>query len=178
MMIAVNDCGPRTTAFIGMGSNLERPVRQLASAIEAILEIPDVSLKKVSSFYETAPVGIIDQPNFVNAVAEIETTLMPGALLKQLLNIEAAHARVRTTRNGPRTLDLDILLYGDVEIRDDVLTIPHPRMHERAFVLVPLAEIAPDVQIPGHGSVARLLSKLDTKEVKRMGEERSRTERI
>lgn len=165
-----SDHVPRVTAFLGLGSNLEQPLLQLTRALRAIEEIRGVRLTRVSSFYETAPVGLVDQPNFVNAVAEVETTLLPRTLLTALLDIEAAHARVRTVKNGPRTLDLDILLYGDGEFHESNLSIPHPRMHERAFVLVPLAEIRPDAVIPGRGTVAELARQCDRRGVRQVGE--------
>jgi 2-amino-4-hydroxy-6-hydroxymethyldihydropteridine diphosphokinase len=171
MSAAHDHAGPRVTAYLGLGSNLAEPLRQLARALQAIEEIRGVRLTRVSSFYETAPVGMVDQPNFVNAVAEIDTTLSPRALLTALLEIETTQARVRTVKNGPRTLDLDILLYGDQLIHEDALAIPHPRMHERAFVLVPLAEVRPDVMIPGHGSASALLQRCDCRGVRRAGEQ-------
>jgi 2-amino-4-hydroxy-6-hydroxymethyldihydropteridine diphosphokinase len=165
-----NHAAPRVTAYLGLGSNLAEPLWQLTRALQAIEEIRDVRLTRVSSFYETAPVGMVNQPNFVNAVAEIDTTLSPRALLAALLEIEAAQARVRTVKNGPRTLDLDILLYGDQRIHEEALAIPHPRMHQRAFVLVPLAEVRPDVMIPGHGTASALLAQCDCRGVRQVGE--------
>jgi 2-amino-4-hydroxy-6-hydroxymethyldihydropteridine diphosphokinase len=113
-----------------------------------------------SSLYCTTPVGYADQPDFVNAVAEIETRLSPDELLEACLEIERKHGRNRTFKNAPRTLDLDILLYGDMMSVEPRLTLPHPRMHERAFVLVPLAEIAPDCVIPRRGCVADLVKSI------------------
>lgn len=164
---------PLETVFLGLGSNLEQPLVQLARALRAVHEIPGTALVRVSSFYDTAPVGLADQPNFVNAVAELQTTLSPQQLLTHLLNIEAAQYRVRdarTLRNGPRTLDLDILLFGDVQIDEPDLIIPHPRMHQRAFVLWPLAEIAPELEIPGRGHVLELLVPLDVSGVRKFDE--------
>ncbi len=164
---------PVETVFLGLGSNLEQPLAQLARALRAVDEIPGTALVRVSSFYDTAPVGPTGQPNFVNAVAELQTTLSPQALLKHLLNIEAAQYRVRdanTVRNGPRTLDLDILLFGKQQIDEPDLTIPHPRMHQRAFVLWPLAEIAPELEIPGHGYVLELLVPMDVSGVRKFEE--------
>ena len=122
--------------------------------------LPDTRLARVSSLYRTAPVGYADQPEFVNAVARIETALEPRALLDALLKIERRHGRVREFPNAPRTLDLDIALYDDVTVDEAGLTIPHPRMHERAFVMVPLAEIAPDLEIGGV-PLKHLLARLD-----------------
>jgi 2-amino-4-hydroxy-6-hydroxymethyldihydropteridine diphosphokinase len=115
-----------------------------------------------SSLYRTAPVGYLDQPDFVNAVAEIETHLDPAALLDQLLLIEGRFGRERSTRNAPRTLDLDLLLHGNRSVTSPRLTLPHPRMAERAFVLVPLAEIAPDVAVGTLGTAAHLLSNISS----------------
>jgi len=123
--------------------------------------MPETRLVRGSSLYRNPPAGYLDQPEFVNAVARIETRLAPRDLLEQLLAIERAHGRVRDFPNGPRTLDLDILLYGERTVREPELTIPHPRMVERAFVLVPLAEIAPETVMPGGARVADLVAKLD-----------------
>ena len=143
-------------AFIGLGSNLASPERQLAEALTALAALPGTCVGAVSSFYRTAPVGCAGQPDFVNAVARIETNLAPRDLLQRLLSIERDHGRVREIPNGPRTLDLDLLRYGDLDLREDSLTVPHPRMHERAFVMVPLAELAPDLELPGRGSASEL----------------------
>lgn len=124
--------------------------------------LPDTRLARVSSLYRSAPVGYLDQPDFTNAVAQIETALTPRALLDQLLAIERRYGRVRDFPNSPRTLDLDILLYGEWIVQEPALTIPHPRMHERAFVLVPLAEVAQDAVIPGRGRARELVAHVDT----------------
>jgi 2-amino-4-hydroxy-6-hydroxymethyldihydropteridine diphosphokinase len=142
-------------AYIGLGSNLEEPVSQLQRAFADIAGLSDTHLVEESSLYRSAPIGLLDQPDFVNAVAKIETALTPHALLHVLLRIELEHGRERTVRNAPRTLDLDVLLYDDMQLHEHGLTIPHPQMHLRAFVLQPLLEIAPDVSIPGVGQ-ARL----------------------
>ena len=151
-----------TPAYIALGSNMNDPVAQVASGVEALAMLPDSRVAAISSLYRTAPVGYLQQPDFVNAVAMIETALDPRALLEALLAIESRHGRVRDVPNGPRTLDLDILLYGDARHDDAELTIPHARLHERAFVLVPLAEIAEDVLVPGHGSVRELAARIDS----------------
>ena len=156
------------TAYVALGSNLEDPVRQLRDGLEALGKLPDTSLVSSSSFYRSAPVGYAAQPDFVNAVAAIETGLAPRALLDALLEIERGHGRVREFPNAPRTLDLDIVAYGDRVVDEPGLAIPHPRMHERAFVVVPLAEIAPDVTIPGRGTVAALAARVDTASVARI----------
>lgn len=158
-----------STAFLGLGSNLDDPASQVQAAIHEIDEIPDAEVVKTSSLYQTAPVGIIDQPPFVNAVVQIETTLSPHDLLQRLLDIEGRHARVRNEKNGPRTLDLDILIFNGQRIDDVKLTTPHPRMHERAFVLVPLLEIAPEAYIPGKGYAQEFLSRMDAGGVHRLG---------
>jgi 2-amino-4-hydroxy-6-hydroxymethyldihydropteridine diphosphokinase len=152
-------------AFIGLGSNLEDPHSQLLRAFAALEELPATRLAARSSLYRSAPLDCPDlpdfqvQPDFVNAVAKIETDLTPQALLKALLHIEHQHGRERTYRNAPRTLDMDVLLYGDVQLHEHGLTIPHPQMHRRAFVLQPLLEIAPDISIPGVGKAELALEK-------------------
>ena len=151
----------RSTVFIGLGSNLDQPDWQVQTAMREIDEIPETGLVKISSLYQTRPVGIIDQPMFVNAVVQVETTLSPHNLLRHLLDIEVRHARLRNEKNGPRTLDLDILIFNEWRINDGKLTTPHPRMHERAFVLVPLLEIAPEVYIPGKGYAKDFLATMD-----------------
>lgn len=123
--------------------------------------LPNTRLEAVSSLYRSAPVGHLDQPDFVNAVAAIGTTLSPRALLDALLDIEVRYGRVRDFTNAPRTLDLDIILFADAELDEPGLTIPHPRMHERAFVLIPLSEIAPDAMIPKRGRLRDLVATAD-----------------
>lgn len=170
MSFATTDINARrATVYIGLGSNLEQPLLQIKRALRELDEVPNVELAHVSSFYNTAPVGIINQPQFINAVAEILTTLTPQVLLKNLMAIETAHARERVEKNGPRTLDLDILLFDQLHISEANLFIPHPRMHERAFVLVPLLEIAPDVIIPGMGLAHDFLNQADVSGVRLMG---------
>ena len=154
-----------TPAYIALGANLERPEEQVKDGFEALAMLPQTRLARVSSLYRTAPVGFEAQPDFINAVAQIETALEPRALLDALLAIERRHGRVRDVSNGPRTLDLDIVLYGEVELQEPGLTLPHPRMHERAFVMVPLAEIAPDALVPGRGRAGELVAAFDTKNI-------------
>ena len=156
------------TAYIALGANLEDPVVQVRAGLAALATLPDTQLLMQSSLYRTAPVGYADQPDFINAVAAVDTELSPRELLDALLAIELNHGRVRQFANAPRTLDLDVLLYDDVEVNESGLTIPHPRMHERAFVLAPLAEIAPLCEIPGHGRVSDLLRGLDPRGVTRL----------
>jgi 2-amino-4-hydroxy-6-hydroxymethyldihydropteridine diphosphokinase len=145
------------TAFVGLGSNLEEPRSQLQRAFAELDRLPGTHLVARSSLYRSAPLGYADQPEFVNAVAEIETALPPQDLLQALLQIEHEHGRERTFRNAPRTLDLDVLLYDDAQMHEHGLTIPHPQMHLRAFVLQPLLEIAPDAVIPGMGKARQAL---------------------
>lgn len=142
----------RHTAFVGLGSNLEDPRGQLLRAFDDLAGLPGTTLSRRSSLYRSAPVGYADQPDFINAVARIETELTPHELLQALLEIEQRHGRARTFRNAPRTLDMDVLLYGDLRLHEPGLTLPHPHMHTRAFVLLPLLEIAPACIIPGVGS--------------------------
>ena len=149
------------TAFIALGSNLNDPEQQIRNGLRELAAMPETRLVSASSLYRSAPVGYRDQPDFVNAVACIETKLKPRALLDHLLAIERRHGRMREFPNAPRTLDLDIALYGSLTLREPGLTIPHPRMHERAFVIVPLAEIAPGVSIPGRGPVGDVLRNVD-----------------
>lgn len=149
------------SAYIALGANIGEPVRQIEAAYAALAALPGTRLVARSSLYRSAPVGYADQPDFINAVAVIETVLTPHALLDALLAIERAHGRVREFPNAPRTLDLDIVLYGDVVLHDPGLTIPHARMLERAFVMLPLAEVAPDAVVPGHGPVRGLAAGLD-----------------
>ena len=156
------------TAYIALGANLEDPVVQVRAGLAALATLPDTQLLMQSSLYRTAPVGYADQPDFINAVAAVDTELSPRELLDALLAIELNHGRVRQFANAPRTLDLDVLLYDDVEVNESGLTIPHPRMHERVFVLAPLAEIAPLCEIPGHGRVSDLLRGLDPQGVTRL----------
>jgi 2-amino-4-hydroxy-6-hydroxymethyldihydropteridine diphosphokinase len=139
-------------AFIGLGSNQAQPQQQLQQAFAQIDQLPHTRLLASSSLYCSAPIGYLDQPDFVNAVAKVETTLAPHDLLNALLDIEHQHGRERTFRNAPRTLDLDVLLYDDAQLHEHGLTLPHPQMHLRAFVLQPLLEIEPDCMIPQVGT--------------------------
>ena len=138
----------KVRAAIALGSNLEDPEAQVRRGFEEIGALPATRLLARSSLYRTAPVGYADQPDFVNACALVETSLAPRALLDGLLEIERRHGRVRAIANGPRTLDLDIILYGDRVIDEPGLQVPHPRAHERAFVMDPLREVWPDAVIP------------------------------
>ena len=149
-------------AYIGIGSNLESPADQVRRAVQALSRLPGCRLQQRSSNYASAALGSADQPDFINAVVAILTTLSPQALLRELQAIENAQGRVRdTVRWSPRTLDLDLLVYSDQSIGDPDLVVPHARIAERNFVLLPLAEIAPDMQIPGLGSVATVAARND-----------------
>ena len=151
-----------TIAYIGLGSNLADPPAQIESALKAITRIRETRLVTRSRLYASAPWGKTDQPEFVNAVAEIDTVLSARDLLDDLLAIERKAGRRRNAdRWGPRILDLDILLYGQAVIDEPWLRIPHPHLHERAFVLVPLNEIAPDVNLPNGGRLSDLLQRVD-----------------
>lgn len=152
----------RQRAFIGLGGNVGDAPATLQSALAALAGLPQTRLLAASRLYRTAPVGGIAQADFSNAVAELESGLGAADLLQALLAIERAHGRdrQREQRWGPRTLDLDLLLYGDEIMALDGLIVPHPRMAERRFVLEPLLEIAPQIQIPGIGSAAEALQRL------------------
>lgn len=144
---------PTVIAYIGLGSNLGDPHTQLRTAFEELDALPQSGCLAYSSLYRSAPMGSVDQPDFINAVLALETTLTPEALLGACQRLEQAHQRVRGEHWGPRTLDLDVLMYGDLRINTINLTIPHPGLYERNFVLYPLAEVAasvsPDLQVPG-----------------------------
>ena len=162
------DDAVRHRAFVGLGANLDDPLAGVDQALHELDRIECTRLKARSSLFRSPPVGYADQPDFINAVAEVETCLDPHTLLTRLLDIERAHHRVRTIPNGPRTLDLDLLLYDDTQIATATLTLPHPRMHERAFVLMPLVEIAPEIVVPGRGRAADLLVSTDRTGVERI----------
>jgi len=168
--MSTTDHGSRVTAFVALGSNLDDPVAQIRSGLAALAALPQTRLARTSSFYRNPPAGFLEQPDFVNAAAMIETGLGPGELLDALLAIERAHGRQRLRANGPRTLDLDLALFGDRVIREPRLTVPHPRLAERAFVLVPILEIAPDALVPGLGRVADLARSVDASGMERIAE--------
>jgi 2-amino-4-hydroxy-6-hydroxymethyldihydropteridine diphosphokinase len=134
-----------TRAYVGIGSNLDDPVKQVQTAFDELAALRGTRLVARSSLYRSAPVGYAAQPEFVNAVAALDTSLAAPALLAELQRLEDGHGRRRSFANAPRTLDLDLLLYGEEEISEPALKVPHPRMHERAFVLRPLLEIAPQL---------------------------------
>jgi len=149
-----------TIAYVGLGSNLAHPRRQIARAVAALARLPRTRIVALSPNYATAPLACdVNQPDYVNAVVALRTSLSPRALLVHLQAIERAQGRERgaaSPRNAPRTLDLDLLLFGRRRVRLPQLTIPHPRMHERAFVLTPLLNIAPAAAIPGRGAAPLL----------------------
>ena len=155
-------------AFVALGSNLQDPQAQVERALHTIANTANITLIKASSLYKTAPVGYENQPDFINAVAEIETDLSPIALLQTLLEIETQHGRERPFSNAPRVLDLDVLLYEGVSTNTPELTLPHPRMHNRGFVMLPLAEIAPKINIGNHGYADDLAAKCDNQGVSKL----------
>jgi 2-amino-4-hydroxy-6-hydroxymethyldihydropteridine diphosphokinase len=162
---------PTAIALVGLGGNLGDARRTLTKACDAIARLRETSLIVRSSFYASAPVGFEAQPPFINAVAQVATKLAPLALLKQLQILEQQFGRTRSFPNAPRTLDLDLLLYGNTVLSSPALTLPHPRMCERAFVLVPLVEICPDIEIPGQGPAAAHLAHVARQHVVRLAEQ-------
>jgi 2-amino-4-hydroxy-6-hydroxymethyldihydropteridine diphosphokinase len=157
----------RARAFVALGSNLEDPQAQVRAALLKLDQLPSTRLVRTSCLYLTPPWGITDQPDFVNAVAELETALTPIDLLGELQRIERETGRVRGQRFGPRVLDLDLLWQAGAQLEHSDLTLPHPRMHERAFVMLPLAEIAPELGLAG-GAAAELAAKLDAAGIRRL----------
>ena len=157
-----------TIAYIGLGSNLDSPRQQIVTAFSALDALSATALTRRSSLYRSKPVGPPDQADFINAVAELRTGLLPLALLDGLQAIEDRHGRARGRRWGPRTLDLDLLLYGAATINHERLTVPHPEMLKRAFVLAPLAEIWADCRLPGGGALNDQLAALDRAGLERL----------
>ncbi|MDQ5820679.1 MAG: 2-amino-4-hydroxy-6-hydroxymethyldihydropteridine diphosphokinase [Actinomycetota bacterium] len=153
-----------TRAFVGLGSNLGDREATILRSLARLQAEPELRVVRVSTLRETDPVGYADQPRFLNGVVELETELPARALLGRLLTVERNLGRTRGEGPplGPRTIDLDLLLYGDATIAEAGLQLPHPRLHERRFVLEPLAELAPDVVVPGHGPVGTLLAELES----------------
>jgi 2-amino-4-hydroxy-6-hydroxymethyldihydropteridine diphosphokinase len=150
-----------TTAFVGIGSNLGDRETNLERALQLLSADDGIEVIAVSEIRETEPVGPVEQGPFLNGAARLETSLAPRELLERLLAIENRLGRVRTERWGPRTIDLDLLLYGNERIDESGLTVPHPRLHERRFVLEPLADLDPALEIPAKGSVSALLAELE-----------------
>ncbi len=155
-------------AYIGLGSNLADPAAQLRQGLLAVARLPETRIVAQSSFYRSPPMGPPDQPDYINAVAAIETAQTAYNLLASLQEVEARHGRARGVRWGPRTLDIDILLYGAERLAGPRLTVPHPGLTERAFVLYPLVEIAPDLEVPGLGPLARLLRHCERRGIERL----------
>ena len=159
-------------AYIGIGSNLDDPRSQVEQAIRELGSLTNSRCVSYSSLYQSEPLTLDtssqDQPDYINAVAKLETTLEPQALLAELHQLEARHGRVRGERWGSRTLDLDILLYDDRQIDSPELTIPHPGLYDRNFVLYPLAEIAPNLVIPGAGDIGGLITRCERGSLKKI----------
>ena len=166
-MAAPDPAGAPSDAFIGLGANLGDRARQIEAACVDIAALPMTTLVARSALYASAP---LDAPGgeYLNAVARVRSALAPLELLRALQAIETRHGRVRPFAGAPRTLDLDLLLYGDLAVASDELTLPHPRLHERAFVLVPLAEIAPERVVPGRGRVADLCAAVASQRVAKL----------
>lgn len=154
-----------TLAYVALGSNLGDPVATLQAAINALRELPQSRMIAASSLYRSAPVGLRNQPDFINAVVSIETGQTARQLLDELFAVEGRFGRRRSVPNAPRTLDLDLLLHGNTISTDSQLTLPHPRMHLRAFVLAPLAEIAPELSLPVHGHIRLLLKHCSDQQI-------------
>jgi 2-amino-4-hydroxy-6-hydroxymethyldihydropteridine diphosphokinase len=155
-------------AYVALGANLADPVTQVRAALEALTRLPESRLLRASSLYRTAPVGIHGQPDFINAVASLETHMTPQALLAALFDVEAGFGRRRDYHHAPRTLDLDLLLYDDQVMNTPSLQLPHPRMHLRAFVMAPLVEIAPDCAIPCRGRAKAWLSAVSMQRIEKL----------
>ncbi len=163
----------RARAFVGLGSNLDTPVDQVRIAIGLLDDLPGTRVERCSGFYRSAPVGMRDQPDFINAVCELSTLLAPPVLMRHLLAIEAGRGRVRAQPGGPRILDLDLLFYIGTDGCPQQscaadLVLPHPRLHERAFVLYPLYEIAPALELAGRGTVADLRARCSGQRIDRL----------
>ena len=159
--------GAPVRVYVGLGGNVGNVEATLIDALMALDMIPQTTMRAHSRFYRNPAWGMIDQPDFLNAVAELQTRLTPRVLLDRLLAIEERFGRVRSDGEkwGPRELDLDLLVYGETQLDEPGLHVPHPRLHERAFVLLPLAEIATDLAIPGRGKVSDLLAAVDSSAV-------------
>lgn len=160
-------------AYIALGSNLENPIKQVRQGITAIDQIDDIKVTAQSHLYQTAPVGYSEEeqasiPDFINAVISVETSLSPNDLLSAILSVENAAGRTRPYHYAPRILDCDLLLYGSTTMQSERLTLPHPRMHERGFVLLPLFEIAPTLSIPNHGKIGPLITPSIAKGVQQL----------
>lgn len=157
-----------TDAYIGLGSNLDGPEDRLHRAIKSLRQLPVTTLIRASSFYRTRPLGPEGQPDYINAVALIKTGLTASNLFEHMQAIEASQGRIRNVHWGSRTLDLDLLLFGEAIIHDDDLSVPHPELHKRGFVLYPLYEISPEIVIPGYGPIAKLLQDVIPDDVQKL----------
>lgn len=157
-----------TLAYVGLGANIGDPGRQIRLAIEELKKLPDTRLVLISGMYKSTPLGYAGQPDFLNAVACLDTGLPATQLLEHLQKIEQRQGRERPFANAPRTLDLDLLLYGDQVLATPRLTLPHPRMHERAFVLQPLLELDSEISVPGKGKASTLLSACGSQKIERI----------
>lgn len=158
----------RVRAYVALGANLDDPLATVNAAFADLARLPGCTLVAESSRYRTAPVGVGRQPDYINAVAALDTTLSPEALLAALLDLECRHGRTRHTPLAARTLDLDLLLWDSAQIQTPELQLPHPRMHLRAFVLAPLAELAPTLVLPGHGPIDALLASVAHQAITRL----------
>ncbi|MBI5027284.1 MAG: 2-amino-4-hydroxy-6-hydroxymethyldihydropteridine diphosphokinase [Actinobacteria bacterium] len=158
---------PLRVAVFSLGSNLGDRFEYLQGAVGALRATPGLKISGVSSVYETTPVGLVEQPDFLNIVVVTESTLPSMVMLERALAIEDAYSRVRVVPGGPRTVDVDLIAVGDRVLNGENLTLPHPRAHERAFVLAPWLEVEPDAELVGHGRVADLLAGLDATGVRR-----------
>lgn len=156
-------------AYVALGSNLDEPITQVRKGVDALKNLPTTKVVKVSSLYQSAPVGYDDQPDFINAVVAVETRLPCEAFLMALLELEFEFGRVRSFANAPRVIDLDLLMYDDEVRSSDFITIPHARMHERAFVVLPLAEIAPDLVL-AQGDIQTLAAALNNQTIEKLDE--------
>jgi 2-amino-4-hydroxy-6-hydroxymethyldihydropteridine diphosphokinase len=161
-----------TITYIGLGSNLKQPARQLSCALDALDRLPATRLRQSSPFYRSTAIGPGEQPDYINAVAQLDTDLESTALLQQLQAIEQAHGRQRLLRWGPRTLDLDILLYADLIMETPALQLPHPRIAERNFVIAPLYDICPELVLPGGTSLRSLLDSVNQDGLRRLDSQR------
>ena len=158
-------------AYVGLGSNLDQPAAQIAKALTGLASLPATQLLRQSSLYRSPPWGYPDQPDFINAVAELETQLDTVELLAEMLALERRLGRRRDgPRWGPRLIDLDLLVHGDQELETETVQVPHPRIAERAFVLMPLAELAPNLDLAGMGRVSQLLERLPESDCTRIAE--------
>ena len=157
-----------TLAYIGVGGNLDHPRRHVARALAELARLPGSQVVAASPNYVSAPIGASEpQPDYVNAVAALRTRLTPRSLLARMHSIERRHRRARVAPNAPRTLDLDLLLFGRRRVAQSAITLPHPRMHQRAFVLKPLRDVAPNASIPGYGAVRPLLRSVRDQRIAR-----------